>query len=165
MLSRGTRVHESLGYDGQTGVESGRLIYIEYKIWVLNKIHPKPKRKTVGFPRVHDFRIHNPVFPGGLVEQVEQPLDGRRQRLVHGQDRHEEVVDKLLYGALGRQQAGQKYLRDRFVRPFAGLPARKLVVVYGLHQVVNPEIRAGLYVAVCRYYRGLHVVEVHAGNA
>lgn len=53
----------------------------------------------------------------GLVQEVEQPLDGGGEGGRHLEDGPEEVVDKLLDRALGRQQAGQEYLGDRLVGP------------------------------------------------
>ncbi len=49
---------------------------------------------------MEDFRILDAVLARALVEQVEEPLDGRRQLLVHSQDSTEEVDDKLFNGAL-----------------------------------------------------------------
>jgi hypothetical protein len=55
------------------------------------------------------------VLEGRLVQQVEQPLDRRREVGRHFEDRPEEVVDKLLERPLGGEEAGEEDLRDGLV--------------------------------------------------
>lgn len=89
-----------------------------------------------------NLRVDYVMSPGRFIEQVEQPLDSRRQGFVSSQNRGEEVVHKLLYRALSREQPCEEYLGDSFVCPLRRLVVRVTVIVRRLHQVVGVQIRA-----------------------
>ncbi len=55
------------------------------------------------------------VLSSRLVQQVKEPLDGRREVGRHFQDRPKEVVHKLLDRPLRGEQPGQEDLRDGLV--------------------------------------------------
>ena len=58
------------------------------------------------------------MLQGGLVQEVEEPLDRRRKvGGRHFENCPEEVVHKLLDGPLGGEQPGQEDLRDGLVGP------------------------------------------------
>jgi hypothetical protein len=57
------------------------------------------------------------MLEGSLVQEVEEPLDGGREVGRHLEDGAEEVVHKLLDGALRGEQPGQEDLRDGLVGP------------------------------------------------
>jgi hypothetical protein len=92
----------------------------------------------VRFPGMDDLGVSDAVFPGCLVEQVEEPFDRRRKRLVGGEDGVEKVVDELLYRALGGQQSGQEDLGDGLVRALGRVLVVLVVVLVQLtHQMIH----------------------------
>lgn len=48
VLRGGTRVHEGLSDDRQTGVGDAAFVDVEHKLWVLDDVHPEPERKAGG---------------------------------------------------------------------------------------------------------------------
>ena len=46
VLGRGTRVHESLCDDGETRIDSSRLVDIEDKVGILDEVDPEAQRQT-----------------------------------------------------------------------------------------------------------------------
>lgn len=179
MLGSRARVHERLRNDRQTGIDRRRLINIEYEVRVLDEIHPEAQRQTeieneitldgrrsmilnsalpVRLPRVEHFGIGDVVLAGALVEEIKEPLDGRRQVFVDGQDGAEEVDDELLDRALGGQEAREEDLGYRLGRTIH-LSARRprLAVALGVvHRrpdeverlQVDTVLRVGATVAV-----------------
>lgn len=85
-----------------------------------------------------DLRVGDAVSPGCLVEQIKEPLDRRRKRLVGGEDGVEKVIDELLYCALGGQQSGQEDLRDGLVCALRRVLVVLVVVFIQLtHQMIH----------------------------
>lgn len=46
MFRRGAGVHESLGYDRQTGVSDAAFVDVEHKLRVLYDVHPEAERQA-----------------------------------------------------------------------------------------------------------------------
>jgi hypothetical protein len=82
---------------------------------LMNRIKITKKNSRHCLLKYTDLWTVESVLSSRLVQQVKEPLDGRREMGRHFQDRPKEVVHKLLDRPLGGEQPGQEDLRDGLV--------------------------------------------------
>lgn len=105
MIRGGTTVHKRLRDDRQTRVHDVRLMYIEDKVRVFDKIHPKPERKRVTLPCMNHFGIRYAVLQRLIVHEIEHVFDREgegRSPMGSAKDCFEKVVHEFLKGTLRR---------------------------------------------------------------
>lgn len=64
---------------------------------------------------MHNLCIDNVVSLGGIVQKVKEILNGWREGGIYFENSQEQVINILLEGSLGRQQACQENFRYHFL--------------------------------------------------
>ena len=104
--------------------------------------------------------VNYTMATSSFVEEIKEPFDSGRKRFVDGQDRCEEVVDKLLNGAFGGKQSREEYLRNSLMGALSHLVILVVMLVDRPHQVVETQRRSTFQVSIDHDYGRQRIAEV-----